>query len=244
MQPRRTERHRRLLVRLVTSAAAGVFVLSATPPASAHTDLVSSDPKEGVSLQAAPASISLVFNEEMDPRLGAASLSIDDRLVGPLTLEAGPTTTSVVALFDDQDLPATVGVTSSWVVSYRVTSPDGHPVSGAVSFAVAASAAEPAQPAVPPATVPPSTATPDVASDSHAGEGPRRRSDESTGLWPLAAPIAAGLLLLLLVSVLAVTRLVKLPTREPAPDPTDGPAPDDAPTSPSTTTGLLDEPSP
>ena len=49
------------LVALIVAA----FVFGGMTPASAHTDLVSSDPRDGAELAAPPAQVTLVFAEDL-----------------------------------------------------------------------------------------------------------------------------------------------------------------------------------
>jgi copper resistance protein C len=123
---------RRLVVRLITVFAAVltfVALLLVAGPASAHDQLLSSDPKDGATLDEPPASISLTFS--------AAPLDtgIEIALVGPDGVAAQGTDIQV----DDEvvtaqlppDLPAGI-----YDVAWHVVSSDGHPIDGEFSYAV------------------------------------------------------------------------------------------------------------
>ena len=97
--------------------------------ASAHATLVSTDPGDGSILAQAPKSVQLRFNEAVTPAvvrvIDAAGTARDDVTVRV----AGDTIT--ITLPDN--LPR-----GTQVVSYRVTSEDGHPVAGSMVFSIGA----------------------------------------------------------------------------------------------------------
>jgi methionine-rich copper-binding protein CopC len=128
----------RRLVRVITVFAAVltfVALLLVAGPASAHDQLLSSDPKDGATLDEHPASISLTFS--------AAPLDtgIEIALVGP----DGVTAQGQDIQVDDKvvtaqladDLPG-----GRYDVAWHVVSSDGHPIDGEFSYTVEA-AAEP-----------------------------------------------------------------------------------------------------
>lgn len=96
----------------------------------AHAGLVSSEPADGAVLEAAPAAITLRFNEPVRPLVA--------RLIGPdgrTVLLGVPQTAGDGALV--LALPAGLA-RGTHVLSWRVTSDDGHPVAGGQSFSVGA----------------------------------------------------------------------------------------------------------
>lgn len=116
---------------------AALFLLStsfvvAAVPASAHADLVSTDPADGAVLQSAPESITLNFNSKILE--GLAELAVTNsvgELVTGIVAESAQTTTT--ALWP-ADLPG-----DTYKVAYRIVSEDGHPITGAFSFSYPAS---------------------------------------------------------------------------------------------------------
>lgn len=99
----------------------------------AHASLVSSDPKDGSALRAAPAEVVLRFDEVV--RL------VWMRLVGPGGAEVAPTHPpaaegGTLRASYPRDLP-----TGVYLLSYRVVSADSHPVAGTVAFGVGATGA-------------------------------------------------------------------------------------------------------
>jgi hypothetical protein len=126
---------RRLLSGLVLAVAASVVLLVAgMPAASAHDALLGATPADGTSVATAPASIELEFSgvvQELGAEIvvsgpdGAAVSQGDPQVVDTtLTQPLAP------------DLPA-----GTYSVAWRVTSADGHPISGTTSFTVTDGAA-------------------------------------------------------------------------------------------------------
>ena len=116
-------------MRLIAGLAMLLSVLCLATGASAHATLVSTDPGDGSILALAPKSVQLRFNEAVTPAvvrvIDAAGTTRDDVTVRV----AGDTIT--ITLPDN--LPR-----GTQVVSYRVTSEDGHPVAGSMVFSIGA----------------------------------------------------------------------------------------------------------
>jgi copper transport protein len=115
-----------LLVVLAWSAAA----IAGAPAAEAHADLVSSRPRPGAHLDAAPNQIMLSFTEPVSlidrgfRLLGAGAV---DQQVGAPSGDG----TTVVSVPVEGTLPD-----GEYVFIYRVVSADSHPIAGTVPFAV------------------------------------------------------------------------------------------------------------
>lgn len=150
---------------IVPMVLAAVFGLGLVTPASAHAELVRSTPANGARLETPPPEVRLRFTESVNLIEGGM------RLVGPggapvrtaAPVSAGRTVTWPMP----EDLPA-----GSYVVTWRVISSDGHPVSGAFSFGVGAAA----------------DVIPDSATGSSTG------ASVSTAPWPVLAARLAGYL--------------------------------------------------
>lgn len=114
-------------MRLIAGLAILLSVLCLATGASAHATLVSTDPGDGSVLATAPKSVHLRFNEAVTPAavrvIDAAGKTRDD-----VTVRAAGD--SIVITLPD-DLPR-----GTQVVSYRVTSEDGHPVAGSMVFSI------------------------------------------------------------------------------------------------------------
>jgi copper transport protein len=115
-------------------AIAVLVLLTLASPASAHATLVSSDPADGARLDQAPDVVSLTFNEGVSADVGGLRVFAPDgeRVDRGAVRVAG----GVVAV------NVADGGDGTYVVTYRVTSADGHPVRGGLVFAVGDEAAD------------------------------------------------------------------------------------------------------
>jgi len=120
-----------LLIAAITCGAA----LFGAYPASAHSELVSSDPPADATLAVAPIGVGLVFNQDIKTSFATMSLIGPDEeqwAQGPATVE-GP----------NVSVPVKGGLPNGqYTVGYRVTSADGHPITGSYTFSVAGTATD------------------------------------------------------------------------------------------------------
>ncbi len=120
-------------------AAAGLLALLAlltwagTAPASAHDQLLSSDPADGAVLDAPPVAVTLTFSAEILP-ISPTVLVRDS--AGAVVVDAEPSVTGAVVT---QSMPPTVAA-GLYSVAWRVVSADGHPIEGTFAFTVASPA--------------------------------------------------------------------------------------------------------
>ena len=106
---------------------ASVSFLGGALPASAHADLVGTDPVDGAVLEAAPKLLTLTFGEQLlEGTVEIAVTNSAGELVTGIVPESAQTTAT--ALWP-AGLPA-----GEYKVAYRVVSEDGHPVTGTFSF--------------------------------------------------------------------------------------------------------------
>jgi len=127
---------RRLLPALLAAAAlAAAAVLTTAAPASAHDELVSSDPPAGATLDAVPAEITLTYSAEILAEDGATQVQVTD--------ETGASLAETAPVVSGTEVTQTLSPAASGVVSvvWRVVSSDGHPISGDFTFTVPAAAA-------------------------------------------------------------------------------------------------------
>ena len=127
------------------------FVVGGIAPASAHTGLVSSDPRDGSELAAPPAQVTFVFDEDLLPDF--VNFTIANAEGEPLSIAGVKVSGSTVVLPWPSDAPG-----NTYTVAYRVVSQDGHPVSGAITFSYVSASPSP--------TPTSSTATPTSTTDS------------------------------------------------------------------------------
>lgn len=188
---------------LVGGAAAPAVVLA--PVAVAHSVLVSIDPEDGSELDTPPDEIVLTFNEEINQSFASVAVTAGEnratRVVGDPSV-AGETVT--VDVDELEPGPYTVG--------YRVTSSDGHVVSGSSVFTVAggaegaAGAEAGAQSGSQPAAG--GDASPAGGSDTGAGDEADvadETSGEDTGVSP-AIWVVGGLAILLIGGAFVLLR--------------------------------------
>ncbi|WP_263731936.1 copper resistance protein CopC [Cellulomonas sp. SG140] len=157
---------RRSVLTVLVAALVGVLGVAVAGPAAAHDELVSTDPADGATVPTAPDQVTLTFTDK------AIALGTEVKVTAP--------DGSVVSTGDPQLGPTTVAQplaparpAGTYTVVWRVTSADGHPVSGTFRF-VATSAvgvAAPTASAVP-SEVPSATPGASVASPSAAGPAP------------------------------------------------------------------------
>jgi copper transport protein len=116
-------------MRLIAGLATLLAVLCLATAASAHASLVATEPGDGSVLAAAPTTIELRFNETVTP----AVINLID--------SEGKTRDDATVRAVDQSIVITPPLSlprGTQVVSYRVISQDGHPVSGSLVFSIGA----------------------------------------------------------------------------------------------------------
>jgi len=166
------------LVALLTWAGAA--------PASAHDQLLSSDPADGAVLDAPPAAVTLTFSAEILPI--SPTIIVRDA-AGTAVVDAEP---SVAGAVVTQPLPP--GLPSgAFSVTWRVVSADGHPIEGTFAFTVASSASP--TPGVTAAPAPEVTTNAPAASASGAPNPEATTTAPTQGTAPLDIPPLARLLI-------------------------------------------------
>ncbi len=133
----------RFAAALVALALALLAVVGTGAPASAHAELVDSDPAEGAVVDTAPETVTLTFNEPV--RLTSQEIAVYDADGEEVTSTAGASGEQVTV-----DLTDAAGLDDgTYVVSWNVLSGDGHPISGALTFSVGAPSASVVAPPAP-----------------------------------------------------------------------------------------------
>jgi copper resistance protein C len=148
--------------------AFGMALVGAAAPASAHDQLLSSDPAPGASLDALPAELVLTFNAELLGDGGGNEMQVTD--AAGTSLADGPAVVDGTRLVQTLTPAAADGeVTVLW----RAVSSDGHPISGEFAFSVTGSADAPE-----PTMTTMDTPTPAVTATDAVGPAPT--SSEAT----------------------------------------------------------------
>ncbi|MEV4577026.1 copper resistance CopC family protein [Nonomuraea jabiensis] len=205
---------RRLLtVLLLAFAAAGI----APPAAQAHNVLISSDPKDGATLPTAPARVTLVFDQAV--RQGYAQVGVtgpDGSSWADGAAEVAAERVSVRV----KPLPSA----GAYTVGYRILSADGHPVTGKITFTLAAGAATggPAQSTGQDAGQNPGANTGQDAGQGATGQAPRDASAQAAeaaanGGAGMAVVWIVGALLLLAAGTAVALRRSRPAATVPAP---------------------------
>ncbi|MFB9955567.1 copper resistance CopC family protein [Cellulomonas denverensis] len=181
-----------------------VLIVLGAPRAAAHNALVSSDPADGSTVATAPEQITLVFNEPAQ-ELGSELVvtAPDGRAVGDGPVQLADT--SVIQPLTG-DLPA-----GTYTVSWRVTSADGHPIDGTLTFTAEAATTvgvDPGASAEPEVTTQATEDASPIAEPIDATPAPDAiAEDEDAGL-------AAGAIVAIVVGVLALAAVVTFVVHE------------------------------
>lgn len=132
------------VLRRVLSVLTALFmmlgVVTMASPALAHDALIASNPAAGAALSEAPAQLVLTYNAEIASIGAEVAITAPDgasALGGDLTI-AGTEVTVPLA----PDL-----ANGAYAIAWRVTSSDGHPISGELAFTLDAPVAETTEPA-------------------------------------------------------------------------------------------------
>jgi methionine-rich copper-binding protein CopC len=180
--------NRRLVVRVITVFAAVLTfaaLLLVAGPASAHDQLLSSDPEDGATLDEQPTSISLTFS--------AAPLytGIEVALVGPDGTTAQGYDIQVADEVVTAQLPADLPP-GRYDVAWHVVSSDGHPIEGELTYVVEGEAE------------PTDTAQPDAAQPADATDQPSMPTElagAGDGAGPSGLAVTGGILASVLVAL-------------------------------------------
>ncbi len=156
---------RRTLLRCLTIGLLGLGVVGGVNRATAHSDLVSTDPSYGAALASAPGVVLLRFNYPVD--LGTANVRLE-RAGTPL--EVG-TPTRASSDGKDVSVPLQGLGEGSYVLTWSLLAQDGHVMAGALAFSVLPQAAPEDTGSLPPPGAVPVRAQTDLDTTSPPGEG-------------------------------------------------------------------------
>lgn len=117
------------LLRTLSGALVVAAMTAIAPTAAAHTALTATDPAADTTLTVGPARVSATFNEDLQPTFAAMTVVGPD---GNLWSSGDPEVRGAVVGIAVRPL----GPAGRYTVNYRVTSADGHVVTGSWSFTV------------------------------------------------------------------------------------------------------------
>lgn len=175
---RRSLRRRGPIAKLGAALAVAALALLATPGvASAHNVLIDTDPANGATLDTAPETVTLTYNEAVKEIPDAQWLII----YGPDDMNYAVGDAKV----DDNTLsaPFAAGPAGDYRAVFRAVSADGHPVNGELTF----------------------TLTDAAAGDAKGTTPPVIENDSERGPWLWIGLSAAGVLIVVAI-VVAVRR--------------------------------------
>lgn len=121
------------MTRLAVAAWVGALLVIATltaPLASAHATRISAEPQDSAVLATGPDRVSATFNERLQTTFAAMTVVGPD---GNVWSTGEPTVQGAVVSIGLRPL----GPAGTYTINYRVTSADGHVVSGSWSFRLA-----------------------------------------------------------------------------------------------------------
>ncbi|MTE11979.1 copper resistance CopC family protein [Nocardia aurantiaca] len=118
---------RRLLAGLITGLLVTGFALLGGGVADAHSAPIASSPDNGAQIDTSPATVSITFNESLQPAYPSMTVTGPD---GNLWSKGQPKVEGPTISIEVGEL----GPVGEYKIAYRVTSADGHPVSGTRSF--------------------------------------------------------------------------------------------------------------
>src|SRR6201991_4055945 len=117
----------RPLATLILAISLAVMAVAGAGVASAHATRIATDPVENAELSQSPKEVSATFNEKLQPQFAAMTVVGPDSNLwstGDPHVEGAVISVGVLPL----------GPSGTYTVNYRVTSADGHVVSGAWPF--------------------------------------------------------------------------------------------------------------
>ena len=184
-----------MVAALAVTAVAALVGIAGAPAASAHDELVSTDPAYGATMATAPDHVTITFTDK------ALALGTEVKVTAPDGSAAGDGAVQLTGTSVVQPLVA-ARPAGTYTVDWRVTSADGHPVSGTFTFVASAATGAPT-PSATPATTPTATsaaapaATVDPASAAPTPSATPGAATSSGGrsFWPFLAVVllvAAG----------------------------------------------------
>jgi copper resistance protein C len=113
--------------RLLTALIAIAFALLGAGTAAAHSVAVASDPPDGARIASGPPQVSVTFNEALQESYAALTVTGPD---GNQWTDGDPVVQGATIGVGLGEL----GPAGDYTIAYRVTSADGHPVSGTRTF--------------------------------------------------------------------------------------------------------------
>ncbi|MFJ6652709.1 copper resistance protein CopC [Microbacterium sp. NPDC091313] len=174
------------------AALAATAVLALAVPASAHDQLVSTDPADGSTVATMPTQVTLTFNAEVLAGGGNEVVVTD---AAGTALADGPATVDGVNIVQQLTGEGSGVITVQW----RAVSSDGHPVSGQFAFTAPAAAPTPEESAAASQTPEPTMTTLVEPAPSPTESAPAAEDSASALPW-----IVGAVVVLVIIAVVVV----------------------------------------
>ncbi len=195
----------RASVRLAVVALLAVLAaIGLAGPASAHNVLISSDPADGATLQAAPGTVRLTFDQPVQ----------DFQPVVTVLGQDGQRYEAGAPQVDSTEVTAAVGTlpgAGDYTIAYRVVSADGHPVQGEIKFRLDTPAS---------AGAAPSSTTGSGAADSAASSSAAPAPTTTAAVAPASSSsgLSGWVWAAIALAVVLVAAAIVVIVRRPRPD--------------------------
>lgn len=158
-------------------------------PASAHAQLVSTDPADGATISAPPSTVTLTFDEAL--LADTETISINDENGNVVASQQATPDGTTVSVPWPAELTA-----GTFQVAYRVVSGDGHPVTGAFTFTIGGDVVAAAS----------SAAVPSASSAATAQATPVAEESGTSGV-AVALVVLGAVAILVMIVIVAITML-------------------------------------
>ena len=176
---------------LLAAVLALFLVLGTAGPASAHDELVRTNPESGATLDKAPTTLELTFSGDIQ------DIGSEVRVTDSHGTDVTRGTLAVQNTKVSQPLREGGDTDETYTVTWRVVSQDGHPIEGTFTYSVGEGAGTTASPAP--------VASGDQSSGTTASQQEKQEKVSGTGVPSWVLPVIGGVVaLLLLLVVLAV----------------------------------------
>lgn len=182
--------HRAVLPALLAALTALLLVLATAGPASAHDELVSTNPAAGSSVEKAPTTLDLTFSGNIQ------DIGSEVRVTDSHGTDMTRGTLAVQKTKVSQPLREGGDSDETYTVTWRVVSQDGHPIEGTFTYDVGEGAGSTASPA------------PVSSASGQAQQDDAQQPVSGTGVPGWVLPVIGGVvaLVLLLVVLAFATR--------------------------------------
>ena len=162
------------------------LILAPAPTASAHDDLVSSDPAFDSEVQTLPEQLTLTFSAALIDAPDATAVVVTDAEGRSVTTGAPQLNGAVLT----QPLSTDAAIAGEYQVVWQIVSSDGHPTDGEFSFRVANASAPAPTETTAPETAAPETAQPSATPEATPAEEPNMESEFSLSLpWIIGGAV-------------------------------------------------------